>query len=104
MGAAVATALHRRPRLRLSLLLAGPVGWLLVAYIGSLAVLFVASFLQLDPVSGRVIHESGPQTFETIWTGDVYRNIVTRTVGIAAAVTVADAVLAFPIAFYMAKV
>ena len=104
MGAAVATALHRRPRLRLSLLLAGPVGWLLIAYIGSLAVLFVAAFWQLDPFSGRVIHEYGTQNFETIANGEVYRTIVLRTVGIAAAVTVADIVLAFPIAFYMAKV
>src|SRR3954470_1565607 len=104
MGAAVATALHRRPRLRLSLLLAGPVGWVLVAYIGSLAVLFVASFWQLDPFSGKVIHEYGTQNFETIANGDVYRTIVLRTVGIAAAVTVTDVLLAFPIAFYMAKV
>jgi putative spermidine/putrescine transport system permease protein len=104
VGAAVATALHRRPRLRLSLLLAGPVGWLLIAYIGSLAVLFVAAFWQLDPFSGRVIHEYGTQNFETIANGEVYRTIVLRTVGIAAAVTVADIVLAFPIAFYMAKV
>ena len=104
MGAAVATALHRRPRLRLSLLLAGPVGWLLIAYIGSLAVLFVASFWQLDPFTGKVIHEYGTQNFETIANGEVYRTIVLRTVGIAAAVTVADVILAFPIAFYMAKV
>src|SRR5829696_4276495 len=104
MGAAVATALHRRPRLRLSLLLAGPVGWLLIAYIGSLAVLFVASFWQLDPFTGLVVHDYGTQNFETIWNGEVYRSIVFRTVGIAAAVTVADVILAFPIAFYMAKV
>jgi putative spermidine/putrescine transport system permease protein len=104
MGAAVATALHRRPRLRLSLLLAGPVGWLLIAYLGSLAVLFVAAFWQLDPFSGKVVHEYGTQNFETIANGEVYRTIVLRTVGIAAAVTVADMLLAFPIAFYMAKV
>src|SRR3954453_13087894 len=104
MGAAVATALHRRPRLRLSLLLAGPIGWLLVAYIGALAFLFVASFWQLDPFSGKVIHEYGTQNFETIANGDVYRTIVLRTVSIAAAVTIADVILAFPIAFYMAKV
>ena len=102
--AALATALHRRPRLRLSLLLAGPVGWLVVAYLGSLAVLFVAAFWQLDPFTSKVVHEYGFQNFETIWQGEVYRTIVFRTVGIAAAVTVADAILAFPIAFYMAKV
>ena len=40
--------LWRRPRLQLSLLLAGPVGWLVVAYLGSLAILFAASLWQLD--------------------------------------------------------
>jgi putative spermidine/putrescine transport system permease protein len=86
------------------LLLAGPVGWLVVAYLGSLAVLFVAAFWKLDPFTGKVVHEYGFQNFQTITQGEVYRTIVLRTVGIAAAVTVADALLAFPIAFYMAKV
>ena len=100
----VSTALHRRPRLRLSLLLAGPVGWLVIAYLGSLAVLFVAAFWKLDPFSAQIVKEYGLQNFQTIYEGDVYRDIVVRTVGIAAAVTVTDALLAFPIAFYMAKV
>ena len=102
--ASLATALHRRPRLRLSLLLAGPVGWLVLAYLGSLAVLFVAAFWTLDPFTAEVVHDYGFQNFQTILEGDVYRTIVLRTVAIAAAVTVADAILAFPIAFYMAKV
>jgi putative spermidine/putrescine transport system permease protein len=102
--AALATALHRRPRLRLSLLLAGPVGWLVVAYLGSLVVLFVAAFWQLDPFSGQVVHEYGLQNFETLADSGVYKDIVIRTVAIAALVTVTDAILAFPIAFYMAKV
>ena len=104
MAHTVSTALHRRPRLRLSLLLAGPVGWLVIAYLGSLAVLFVAAFWELDPFSGLVVREYGFQNFETLAQGEVYRDIVLRTVGIAAAVTVTDALLAFPIAFYMAKV
>lgn len=102
--ASLATTLHRRPRLRLSLLLAGPVGWLVVAYLGSLAVLFVAAFWALDPFTSEVVRDYGTQNFETIAEGEVYRTIVLRTVGIAAAVTVTDAILAFPIAFYMAKV
>jgi putative spermidine/putrescine transport system permease protein len=102
--AALATTLHRRPRLRLSLLLAGPVGWLVIAYLGSLAVLFVAAFWRLDPFTAEVVRDYGLQNFETIAEGEVYRTIVLRTVGIAAAVTAADAILAFPIAFYMAKV
>jgi putative spermidine/putrescine transport system permease protein len=100
----LAATLWRRPRLRLSLLLAGPVGWLVIAYLGSLAVLFVAAFWRLDTFSGEVVHDYGISNFQTLWENDVYRTIVLRTVLIAAAVTVTDALLAFPIAFYMAKV
>jgi putative spermidine/putrescine transport system permease protein len=100
----LAPALWRRPRLQLSLLLAGPVGWLVIAYLGSLAVLFVAAFWRLDTFSGQVVHDYGISNFQTLWENDVYRTIVVRTVAIAAAVTVTDALLAFPIAFYMAKV
>ena len=99
----VAAFLWRRPRLQLSLLLAGPVGWLVIAYLGSLAVLFVAAFWRLDTFSGQVVHDYGLQNFQTLVENDVYRTIVIRTVLIAAAVTVTDAILAFPIAFYMAK-
>jgi putative spermidine/putrescine transport system permease protein len=101
---AAARALWRRPRLQLSLLLAGPVGWLLVAYLGSLAVLFVASLWQLDDFSGKIVHETGLQNFKELAQTPVYRSIVGRTVLIAALVTITDALLAFPIAFYMAKV
>jgi putative spermidine/putrescine transport system permease protein len=100
----LAATLWRRPRLQLSLLLAGPIGWLVIAYLGSLAVLFLAAFWQLDTFSGKVVHSYGLQNFETLIREDVYRSIVLRTVLIAAAVTVTDALLAFPIAFYMAKV
>jgi putative spermidine/putrescine transport system permease protein len=99
----VAAFLWRRPRLQLSLLLAGPVGWLVVAYLGSLAVLFVAAFWRLDTFSGQVVQDYTLQNFQTLVENDVYRSIVFRTVLIAAAVTVTDAILAFPIAFYMAK-
>jgi putative spermidine/putrescine transport system permease protein len=102
--AAVARFLWRRPRLQLSLLLAGPVGWLVVAYLGSLAVLFVASLWQLDDFSGKIVHQTGFQNFQELIETPVYRTIVLRTVTIAALVTITDAILAFPIAFYMAKV
>jgi len=100
----VAAALWRRPRLQLSLLLAGPIGWLVIAYLGSLAVLFVAAFWRLDTFSGQVVHEYSLDNFRTLIENDVYRSIVFRTVLIAAAVTITDVLLAFPIAFYMAKV
>ena len=96
---AVTRFLWRRPRLQLSLLLAGPVGWLVVAYLGSLAVLFVASLWQLDDFSGKIVHQYGFQNFQELIETPVYRTIVLRTVLIAALVTITDAILAFPIAF-----
>jgi putative spermidine/putrescine transport system permease protein len=100
----ISTYLYHRPRLQLALLLATPVGWLVVAYLGSLVVLLVAAFWRLDPFTAEVIHDYGFQNFQKLWESDVYRTITLRTVGIAAAVTVTDAVLAFPIAYYMARV
>jgi putative spermidine/putrescine transport system permease protein len=96
--------LYRRPRLQVGLLLAGPIGWLVVAYLGSLAVLFMAAFWRLDPFTAEVVRDYGFQNFELLWDSDVYRRIALRTLGIAAAVTITDAILAFPIAYYMAKV
>ena len=104
LGRRLSTFFFRRPRLRVSALLAAPLGWLLIAYLGSLIVLFVAAFWRLDPFTAEVIHDYSFGNFRTLWETDVYRTIALRTIGIAAAVTVIDAVLAFPIAFYMAKV
>jgi putative spermidine/putrescine transport system permease protein len=100
----LAGTLWRHPKLQLGLLLAGPIGWLVVAYLGSLAVLFVAAFWHLDTFTGEVVQGFSLDNFQTLVEKDVYRSIVTRTVLIAAAVTVTDAILAFPIAFFMAKV
>ena len=104
MGRRSADLLHGRRRVQASLLLAGPLAWLVVAYLGSVAVLFIAAFWSLDDFSGQVVHSYSLDNFRTLWEGKVYREIVLRTVGVAAAVTVTDAVLAFPIAFFMAKV
>jgi putative spermidine/putrescine transport system permease protein len=96
------TALRRR--VQLGLLLSGPLGWLAVAYLGSLVVLFVAAFWQLDDFSGQIVKQPTFDNFKLLWNDHVYRTIALRTIGIAALVTVTDAILAFPIAFYMAKV
>ena len=85
-------------------MLAGPVGWLVVGYIGSLAVLLVTSFWTLGELSGEIEKTFTLENFEDVVSSDVYRDVTFRTVLIAAAVTVTDALLAFPIAFYMAKV
>jgi putative spermidine/putrescine transport system permease protein len=100
----LAILFHGRPHLPAGALLTGPVGWLVVGYLGSLALLLVAAFWSVNPVSGELVRSLGLENFETLFDEPVYRTIVGRTVAIAALVTVTDALLAFPIAFYMAKV
>ena len=104
VGHRLAGLFHGRPRLQAGALLAGPVGWLVIGYLGSLAVLLIAGFWTVDPLSGEVVQSFSLENFETLVNEPVYRDIVGRTVLIAALVTVTDALLAFPIAFYMAKV
>jgi putative spermidine/putrescine transport system permease protein len=102
-GHRLAAFFHGRRRLQVGALLAGPVGWLVVGYLGSLAVLLIAGFWSVDPLSGEVVRGLGLENFETLVDEPVYRDIVGRTILIAALVTLTDAILAFPIAFYMAK-
>jgi putative spermidine/putrescine transport system permease protein len=104
VGRRLAGLFQGRPRLQVGTLLAGPVGWLVVGYLGSLAVLLLTAFWSVDALSGEVVQEFGLGNFEALLEEPVYRDIVGRTVGVAALVTVTDAILAFPIAFYMAKV
>ena len=95
---------HGRRGLQVGALLAGPMGWLVIGYLGSLLVLLIAAFWTVDPLSGEVIRNLGIENFETLVDEPVYRHIIQRTIVVAALVTATDAVLAFPIAFYMAKV
>ena len=82
-GRRLADLLHGRRRLQLGLLLSGPLGWLGVAYLGSLAVLFVAAFWHLDEFSGKVVHSYGASNFQTLWNDPVYRKIALRYVFMA---------------------
>ena len=100
----VAAWLHARPRVRLLLLLAAPVGWLVVAYLGSLLVLFLNSFWQRDEFTGLVRRDFTIGNFTELLTNPLYRTVLLRTTGMAAAVTLTCAALAFPIAYYMARV
>jgi putative spermidine/putrescine transport system permease protein len=67
-------------------------------------VLFVSAFWRVDPFTGDIVHDWGLTNFDTIIHDETYRRIALRTIGIAAAVTLTDAVLAFPFAYYMARV
>lgn len=100
----LAVGLYRHPRIALALLLALPLGWLLVAYLGSLAILLANAFFRIDPFTSRVIPELGLGNFGRLLSEDVYRTITLRTLGMASAVTVTTAALAFPVAYFMARV
>jgi putative spermidine/putrescine transport system permease protein len=103
-GRRLAAALYRRPRTQLALLLAAPLGWLFIAYIGSLVILFISAFWRLDPFSGDIVTEPTLQNFEELLSTEIYRTVAIRTIGFAALVTITDIVLAFPIAYFMARV
>jgi putative spermidine/putrescine transport system permease protein len=101
-AAGVSRFLYRHPRLALGLLLAAPLAWLGVVYMGSLSALVLQSFFHLDDFTGRVVREPGLATYRELLRPSNL-DIVARTVGMAALVTLADAVLAFPVAYYMAR-
>ena len=95
---------HRHEHTRLGGLLAAPVGWLVVVYLGSLFLLLLAAFWTTDPFTNNVIHHWNLDNFRQLYHRDVYRDVAWRTIKMAALVTIADAVLAFPIAYYMARI
>jgi putative spermidine/putrescine transport system permease protein len=103
VGRRLADLFHGRPRLQVGSLLAGPVGWLVIGYLGSLAILLVAAFWTVNAVSGEVSQTFSLDNYRELLNQSVYRAVTLRTVGVAAAVTLTDALLAFPIAFFMAK-
>ncbi|MEO5663535.1 MAG: ABC transporter permease [Nocardioides sp.] len=96
--------LHRHPRLRLGLLLGPPMLWLGVAYLGALAALFITSLWTVDGFTGNIQRAWTLQNYRDLFSIDVYRSVTIRTLVVAFAVTLIDAVLALPIAIYMAKV
>ena len=100
----VAGTRPRQSRWQLGLLLAPPMAWLVVVYLGSLAALFVTSLWTADAFGGTIERTWTLDNFRDLFTLDVYRTITGRTLLIAVAVTVLDALVAFPIALFMAKV
>jgi len=97
-------ALFRRPRLRALLLLSGPTAWFVLIYLAALVLLFVSALWTVDSFSGKIIHSWTLTNFETLVNVPAYRTIAERTVGIAAAVTLTDVVLAVPFAFFAARI
>lgn len=98
----VSNYLYYRPRLMLLLLLGPPLLFMLVIYVGSLSSLLVNSFFYLDGFTGKIVHQFTLRTYAQLFTPsnlDIFR----RTVVMALAVTLADALIAFPISYYSTK-
>jgi putative spermidine/putrescine transport system permease protein len=100
----LSAALWRRPWLKLALLLAAPVLAFAIVYLGALVSLFLSAFWQVDAFTAQVIHHWTLDNFRTLWNDHTYWRITGRTIGLAAAVTATDIVLAFPLAYFMARV
>lgn len=102
MLGALSDVFWRRPGLLLTLMLLPPLLWLGVVYVGSLLALLLQSFFSIDEFSGLINREFTLKTYgELLLPANV--DIILRTVTMAAAVTVASAIIAFPVAYYAAR-
>jgi putative spermidine/putrescine transport system permease protein len=78
---------------------------MVIVYLGSLVILLLNAFWESDPFSGQVVPFTWTlDAFERIFTVEVYRTVAIRTISVAVLVTLTDIALAFPIAYYMARV
>jgi putative spermidine/putrescine transport system permease protein len=100
----VSAALWRRPWARATLLLTPPLAWFLLIYLAALVVLLITAFWQINPFTTNIERVWSLTNFQMIFSSPAYRQIILRTVVMAAAVTVTDALVAFPFAYYMARV
>jgi putative spermidine/putrescine transport system permease protein len=104
LGRRISSLLWRRAWLKALLALMPPMAWFVLIYLLSLAVLFISAFWQVSTFTGEIERVWNLDNFKTIFNSATYRGIAYRTIGIAAAVTVTDAVIAFPFAYFMARV
>ena len=93
---------YRRPGALTAMLLGPPLAWVGIVYIGSLLALLLQSFYHLDDFSGIIIHEFTLSTYGQLFESSSLQTIA-RTVAMAAIVTLASAIIAFPIAYYAAR-
>jgi putative spermidine/putrescine transport system permease protein len=96
-------ALWRRNWLKALALLLPPTGAFLAVYVAALVALFVSAFWTVDSFTGLTVHTWTLDNFRELWNGSEYHTVALRTISIAAAVTVTDAIIAFPFAYFMAR-
>lgn len=96
------TYLYKHPKLVLALLLGPPMIYMLVVYLGSLFTLLINSFFYLEEFTGLVVRQFTLRTYLQLFSS-TNLGIFGRTAGMAMAVTIADAIIAFPLAYYIAR-
>lgn len=102
LGRRISTALLLRPKLLLALLLVPPLLWLGVIYLGSMFALLIQSFFSIDEFTGMIQRTLTLRTYIELLR-PAHLDIILRTAAMATAVTLASAVVAFPIAYFMAR-
>jgi putative spermidine/putrescine transport system permease protein len=103
-GLRVSAALWRRPWARATILLTPPLAWFILVYLAALVVLLITAFWQINPFTTNMERVWNLGNFTQILTSSAYRGDILRTVGMAAVVTVVDAIVAFPFAYFMARI
>jgi len=103
-AAPLQTLLWRWPWIRPALLLTPPLAWFVLIYLTSLVLLLITAFWTIDVFTTQIVQVWNVDNFRTILTESAYRLIIGRTVALAALVTITDAVVAFPFAYFMARV
>ena len=98
----ISTYLYQRPRLVLWLMLGPPMVYMVIVYLGSLFNLLINSFYYLEEFTGLIVREFTLRTYAQIFE-PANLDIFFRTVGMATTVTIVDALIAFPLAYYIAK-
>ncbi|WP_374383371.1 ABC transporter permease [Dongia sp.] len=98
----LSTLLYRHPRLILTLLLVPPVLWLGIIYLGSLFTLLAQSFFSIDDFTAQIVYTPTLDTYARLFTA-TNLSIILRTVMMAAVVTVISGIIAFPLAYYVAR-
>ena len=91
------------PSLATAAFLSAPAVWFVGLYLAALAAMFVSAFWRVDALSGEIVPDWTLDNFAEIAGSAIYRVIAWRTVTIAAAVTLTDAALAFPFAWFLAR-
>jgi putative spermidine/putrescine transport system permease protein len=101
----ISAFLYRHVRIRLAASLSLPLLWMILVYLTSLVLLLATSFWRTDPLTTQIVQEWGLDNYRTVFLeNSTYYLIALRTLVMALAVTLTDLCVAFPIAFYAARV